>query len=129
MDLYCVATADTPEIVFKFSTNTFIVSGEAYPEDADKFFRPFISQLQKHLDAGNGQLMVFNFRLAYFNSVTAKILYDLFGRLADYAKAYPGAVVLNWHYDVEDDMMSDFGLEIKEDYPELTFNAVTSDGR
>ena len=77
-DLYFQATSDTPEIDFKFSSNTLSMSGEAYPENGVEFFRPILRQLQSHLKSLSGDKVEFNFQLTYFNSVSTKIFYSMF---------------------------------------------------
>ena len=41
-DLYIARTSDSPEIDFKFSSNQLNISGEAFPEDANRFFLSLI---------------------------------------------------------------------------------------
>ncbi len=125
-DLYIPASADTPEIDFKFSNNMLSMSGEAYPENGVEFFRPILRQLQSHLKSLNGKTVEFNFQLTYFNSVSTKIFYSMFELLNEYAKAHPNCVLLNWYHDEEDDMILDFGLDIQEDFTWIDFKAIAS---
>jgi hypothetical protein len=123
-DIYIAATSDTPEINFKFSSNTLSMSGEAYPENGVEFFRPILRQLQSHLKSLNGDAIEFNFRLTYFNSVSTKIFYSMFELLNEYAKAYPNSVLLNWHHDEEDDTILELGQDVQEDFTWIDFNAI-----
>ena len=125
-DLYIPATSDTPEIDFKFSSNTLSMSGEAYPENGVEFFLPVLRRLQSHLKSTSGNAVEFNFQLTYFNSVSTKILYSLFELLNEYAKANPNCVSLNWYHDEEDDMILSFGLDIQEDFTWIDFNAIAT---
>ncbi|MBZ4202800.1 MAG: DUF1987 domain-containing protein [Methylovulum sp.] len=123
-DLYMAGSADTPEIDFKFSSNTLEMSGEAYPENGVEFFLPVLKQLQAYLKTLAGDSVEFNFKLTYFNSVSTKILYSLFELLNEYAKANPDSVKLNWFHDEDDDTILSFGLDIQEDFPWIDFNAI-----
>ncbi|MDO9048419.1 MAG: DUF1987 domain-containing protein [Methylobacter sp.] len=123
-DIYLPATSDTPEIDFKFSSNTLSMSGEAYPENGVEFFRPILRQLQSHLKALNGDAIEFNFQLTYFNSVSTKIFYSMFELLNEYAKAHPNCVLLNWHHDEEDDTILELGQDVREDFTWIDFNAI-----
>jgi hypothetical protein len=117
-------SADTPEIDFKFSSNTLEMSGEAYPENGVEFFLPVLKQLQAYLKSLTGDSVEFNFKLTYFNSVSTKILYSLFELLNEYAKSNPDSVKLNWFHDEDDDTILSFGLDIQEDFPWIDFNAI-----
>ncbi len=123
-DIYIPATSDTPEIDFKFSSNTLSMSGEAYPENGVEFFRPILRQLQSHLKSLNGDAIEFNFQLTYFNSVSTKVFYSMFELLNEYAKAYPNCVLLNWHHDEEDDTILELGQDVQEDFTWIDFNAI-----
>ncbi|MCF8006937.1 MAG: DUF1987 domain-containing protein [Methylovulum sp.] len=123
-DLYMAGSADTPEIDFKFSSNTLEMSGEAYPENGVEFFLPVLKQLQAYLKSLTGDSVEFNFKLTYFNSVSTKILYSLFELLNEYAKSNPDSVKLNWFHDEDDDTILSFGLDIQEDFPWIDFNAI-----
>lgn len=123
-DLYLPATSDTPEIDFKFSSNTLRMSGEAYPENGVEFFRPILRQLQSHLKSLNGDTIEFNFQLTYFNSVSTKIFFSMFELLNEYAKAHPSCVLLNWYHDEEDDTILELGQDIQEDFTWIDFNAI-----
>ena len=123
-DLYMAGSADTPEIDFKFSSNTLEMSGEAYPENGVEFFLPVLKQLQAYLKSLTGDSVEFNFKLTYFNSVSTKILYSLFELLNEYAKSNPDSVKLNWFHDEYDDTILSFGLDIQEDFPWIDFHAI-----
>jgi len=123
-DLYIPATSDTPEINFKFSSNTLSMSGEAYPENGVEFFHPILKRLQSHLKSLNGDAVEFNFHLTYFNSVSTKIFYSMFELLNEYAKTHPNSVLLNWHHDEEDDTILELGQDVQEDFTWIDFNPV-----
>ena len=122
-DLYIRATNDSPEVDFKYTFNQLTMSGEAYPEDASRFFYPIIMGLVDFLKV-NTKPINFNFKLTYFNSASTKMLFNIFQLLNEHS-AHHQTVTLNWIYDEEDDTIKDFGDDIAEEFPSLDFNAVT----
>jgi len=115
------ATDRSPEVDFNFGANVFTIRGESYPEDVTAFYGEMIDKLESHLESLEGGTVEFNFELIYFNSSTAKVLMGLFDTLEETAE---GAVdvVVNWHYDEEDDTMEELGEEFAEDLEHATFN-------
>jgi hypothetical protein len=114
------ATERSPKIDFNFSTNTFSLSGESYPEDISELYGPVIESLQTHLAGQNGAEIIFDFELIYFNSSSAKILMGLFDLLDSAAEN--NQVIVNWHYEEDDDNMEELGEEFGEDLENATFN-------
>lgn len=122
-DLYIKATNDSPEVDFKYTFNQLTISGEAYPEDASRFFYPIIMDLVDFLKI-NTKPVNFNFKLTYFNSASTKMLFNIFQLLNEHSETHQ-KVTLNWIYDEEDDTIKDFGEDIAEEFPSIEFNAVT----
>ena len=85
-NLYLAATADSPEVDFRFDTHELTLKGESYPENAAAFYGSIIRQLHDYLASCSGV-----------------------------------HVVLNWHYDPEDDTIGDFGSELRDDFSALEF--------
>ena len=116
-------TKRTPGIDFNFASNTFVIYGESYPEDVNKFFGPLIGKLEEHLAAESGAEINFNFDLVYFNSTTAKILMSLFETLDDAAGA-GNSVTISWSYAADDSNMEELGQEFAEDLIYAKFKMV-----
>lgn len=114
------ATERSPSIDFNFSTNTFSLSGESYPEDISQLYGPVVEALRSHLEGQEGAGITFDFELIYFNSSSAKVLMGLFDILD--AAAENNTVVINWHYEADDDNMEELGEEFGEDLEHATFN-------
>ncbi|CAK0764441.1 DUF1987 domain-containing protein [uncultured Gammaproteobacteria bacterium] len=116
-------TKRTPGIDFNFSANTFVIHGESYPEDVNKFFGPLIGKLEEHLAAESGAEIKVNFDLIYFNSTTAKILMGLFETL-DEAAGAGNSVTIAWSYAADDSNMEELGQEFGEDLVNAKFEMV-----
>lgn len=119
-DIKINAKERSPEVDFNFSTNTFSLSGESYPEDIPEFFGPIIEKLEQHLKAQKKAKIVFNFKLIYFNSSSARVLLGIFDLLDETAKN--NTVEVNWFYEDDDDNMEELGEEFGEDLENANFN-------
>ena len=124
-NLFIAKTNDSPEVDFKFSSNELNISGEAFPEDANKFFYPVLVGLDNYLKSVDNQDVEFNFRLTYFNSASTKMIFSIFQLLNDSA-CTSNRVVLNWYYDEDDDTIKDFGDDICEDFPAIDYNPIAT---
>ncbi|MBF0611425.1 MAG: DUF1987 domain-containing protein [Magnetococcales bacterium] len=122
MDNIKIARSErTPEIDFDFAANRFALRGESYPEDVPAFFGPPISSLETHLKGLTDGQVEFNFEMIYFNSTSAKVVMKLFDLLESVA-GNGVAVVINWHFQADDDNMQELGEEFGEDLSAATFN-------
>ena len=120
------ATERTPEVLFDFQANTYLIRGEAYPEDVNQFFGPLVAQLEEHLNALRDGAVEFTFEMIYFNSSTAKIFMMIFD-LLDAAAEVGNAVSVRWLYEADDDNMQELGEEYGEDLEYASFSLVESD--
>ena len=123
-NLYIAATADSPEIDFRFDTHELALKGESYPENAAAFYGGIIKRLREYLGTlPNAATITVNVALVYFNSSSTKMLFGLFDALN--AAAESGHwVILNWHHDSEDDTIQEFGFELRDDFPALEFHDI-----
>lgn len=124
------ATEDSPRIMFDIVSNRFIISGESRPENAGKFYTPVINWIikfeeilysRKH-ETKDDSILVFVFKLDYFNSTSAKYIMDI---LLIIKKLVEQGYKINieWHYDKRDDDMLDAGNEFS-DTVELKFDFI-----
>lgn len=121
-NLHIPASASSPEVDFRFDEHRLMLKGEAYPENAAVFWGDIIASLNVYLvQIKPDQKITVQVALSYFNSSSTKMLFSLFSALND--KALAGhEVVLDWYHDEDDDTIFEFGQELHEDFPELTFN-------
>jgi hypothetical protein len=118
--LHIQPTAATPEIKFSPDENVFLISGTSAPEDVRALYYPVIEWTRILVDdIIDGEYKKFSKKnpldlhidLAYFNSSSAKFLYDILSEL----KRIPNdrcPVIVDWHYDEEDIDMKDAGNDI-----------------
>ena len=114
-------TERTPEIAFDFSADIYRIAGESYPENVSEFYDALVEKLKSHLSTRKDAQIEFNFEFIYFNSSTAKVLFDLF-ELMDETSENGNKVTVNWIYEEDDDHMEELGEEFGEDLESATFN-------
>lgn len=119
-NLYIAPTPSSPQVDFRFDTHTLGLRGESYPENAAAFYGEIIARLKDYLAGQSGSRIEVNIALAYFNSSSTKMLFNLIAALAD-AVAAGNRVALNWYHDEEDDTILEFGQELSEDFPAIDF--------
>ena len=118
--LYIQSTPTTPEINFSPKENIFIIRGTSSPEDVRALYYPVIEWIKLLIDdIIEGEVTQYSASsplkmladLNYFNSSSAKFLYDIFSEL----KRLPAAgipVIVDWYYDVEDTDQKEAGADI-----------------
>lgn len=119
-NLYIAPAPSSPEVDFQFDNHTLCLRGESYPENAAAFYNEVITKLQNYLSGQDQQNIEVNIALAYFNSSSTKMLFNLIGALNTAVDA-GNRVTLNWYYDEEDDTILEFGQELSEDFPAIDF--------
>jgi hypothetical protein len=113
-------TITTPEIFFSPGENIFFIRGNSSPEDVRALYYPIIEWIRIFTgDVLEGAYKTFNNKtpvefqidLSYFNSSSAKFLFDIFSELKKLPEAgFP--LNVNWCYDEEDSDMKEAGSDI-----------------
>ena len=108
--IYIAPTNLSPEVNFAPEHNILSIKGTSAPEDVRALYYPVIEWLRSFvsdiIDGGNKKFdennpLRFEADLHYFNSSSAKFLYDIFMELKKLSHAgIP--VKVSWYYDVED---------------------------
>jgi hypothetical protein len=118
--LFFKRTSTTPEINFSPDEKLFLITGTSSPEDVRALYYPVIEWLKNFIDdiiaekykVFSGLVPVrLQIDLSYFNSSSAKFLFDIlteFKRLASVSVP----VIVEWFYDIEDPDMKDAGADI-----------------
>ena len=128
----CDATEISPYLCFDPHNNRFEVSGISRPEDVRAFYYPAlewlnifcekVSSSSKPLYSADHPL-TFSVKLEYFNSSSAKFLFDIFMSLGELKKkGVP--IQISWYFDSEDEDMRDAGEEISE-LAEMEFSFIS----
>ncbi|HEX2977184.1 MAG TPA: DUF1987 domain-containing protein [Bacteroidales bacterium] len=120
--LFISATKSTPEIRFSPDENQFLIQGISSPEDVRALYYPVIAWFKRFSSAilnhnitifSEKNPLRFNIDLSYFNSSSAKFLYDILMELRMLqSEGYPS--VITWQYEESDPEMRDAGADIAE---------------
>ncbi len=114
----------SPEVKFDHIAMTFDISGYSRPENVRDFYLPILKWLEQfvvELSTNRPSIskpIAFNFRLIYFNSSSAKFIFDMITHInAIHAIKFP--VMVNWYYDEDDEELKEAGEELSEmaDFP------------
>jgi len=118
--LYISPTTSTPEINFSPEENVFFIRGNSSPEDVRAMYYPVIEWVKnlasdilegKTIGFSKDNPLKLTVDLEYFNSSSAKFLFDIFNEL----KQMPPAgipVKIEWYHDKEDLDMKEAGNDI-----------------
>lgn len=102
-----------PEVNFDASTGVCEIMGESYMEEAYKFYTPILNWL-KNYALKDGNPVVLNVKLTYFNTNSSRLLLDLLDILKKSLDA-GNQVEINWYYESDDpdvkEEVEDFEIE------------------
>jgi hypothetical protein len=112
------ATETTPDIYFSPDENRFEIRGKSAPEDVRGLYYPvvgwmtsFVAWVRETNQYTDARPLVFKVDLEYFNSSSAKFLFDIFNQLKDINNdGIP--VIIEWHYDAEDTDLREAGEDL-----------------
>jgi hypothetical protein len=117
---YIQSTPTTPEIHFSPDENIFFIRGTSSPEDVRAMYYPVIEWIKNFINAvieGNlnnftsDSPLKFQADFDYFNSSSAKFLFDIFSELKRLSQSgIP--VVVEWFHDEEDIDLKEAGCDI-----------------
>lgn len=94
--LFIKPTHITPEIILSPDENKFSITGVSSPEDVRALYYPVTEWLEKFLDEirrgdyrkfSEADPLTFRVDLSYFNSASAKFLFDILLRLKNISEA------------------------------------------
>jgi hypothetical protein len=110
----------SPEIYFSHDERIFFIRGISSPADVRGTYYPVIEWLKSYIDSllegnsnhySNTVPLKFQVDLEYFNSSSAKFLYDIFLELKRLVSSKIPMIV-EWFYDEEDTDMQEAGSDI-----------------
>jgi len=114
-------TRDKPYIIFDPKNNRFEIKGNSLPEDTTLFYKPVIEWIVEYSKNPN-EFTHLICSLDYFNSSSAKMLYELFIEL-EKIKDTGNEVKVSWYYDPDDNLIEEKGLEFQS-IMEIPFNVL-----
>ena len=114
------ATQRTPLV--EIEADRCVVRGECYPENISEWADPVMQALDEGLNQSEGAFTV-DVELYYFNSSSAKFLFDFFDFLES-ASEGGRKITINWRYRSDDDTMQEAGEDFEEDLKNCCYNLV-----
>jgi hypothetical protein len=102
----------TPGIDFNPTTGILKLTGMSCAENSFKFFEPIYKWLEDYQkEAPSSTTLIF--KLQYFNTSSAKCLYDVIDILKPLIEKGKNLTV-EWHYENEDEDMRDAGINYSD---------------
>jgi hypothetical protein len=92
-------TEDTPAVILIPDRGVFQLVGNSWPENPEKFYQQIINWFDEYFQNPLPET-VFDFRLTYFNTASAKQIMKLLHYLKDKSSIYK--VKIRWFYDSND---------------------------
>jgi len=115
-------TEDTPEISFVSASNTYLIKGKSFPEDASEFYYPIYKKLEESI--ASSDKIILESDLEYINSSSVKMIFAIFNLLNTQHRKNPkGEYKIIWKFKSNDKLMENKGQEFKE-ILELPFELV-----
>lgn len=121
-ELHISPTSGSPEVHFSPNENIFLIRGISAPEDVRAMYYPVIEWIKNYINFliqteprkknyTPVNPLKFKVDLEYFNSSSAKFLYDIFMELQ---RLIPEGVpfIVEWLYDKEDTDLKEAGSDI-----------------
>ena len=110
----------TPQV--ELTPTSCLIRGECYPENISEWSDPILKAREECLGNDEGGFVV-DIELYYFNSSSAKFLFDFFEFLEESAEGGK-SITVNWRYRTEDDTMQEAGEDFEEDVSACSYNMV-----
>ena len=118
--LYIRPTSTTPEVHFSTQDNIFLIRGISSPEDVRAMYYPVIEWIKEYINElleakirnyTPESPLKFTTELVYFNSSSAKFLYDIF---LEIKRLTPAGIpyIVEWVYEEEDLDLKEAGADI-----------------
>jgi len=101
----------TPKIHFDKETGVMELKGRSIPENSIEFYKPVFEWVDTYGSNPKAETNV-NVVLEYFNTSSSKCILDFFKKLENLNAGGKTKVIINWHYEQDDEDM----LEAGEDY-------------
>lgn len=120
--LYIAPTRNSPEIIFSPEENNFIISGTSAPEDVRALYYPVIAwfkEFSKELSEKEELTFTihnplrFRIDLKYFNSSSAKFLFDILVELKNLITSGTPTIVI-WYFEKDDPDLKEAGKDMSD---------------
>lgn len=97
------------QVILDPGNGNFELSGRSYPDNVIEFFTPVYRWLNEYAKDPLDKT-VFNFRMEYFNTASAKVILDIMTHFEEMIEE-GHQVLIRWHFTAEDEDMQKAGEE------------------
>lgn len=94
-------TTKTPQIIFDPANHLFEISGRSLPENVVKTYEPVLQWIDQNIGKIHNEI-VFDFKVDYLNSASAKMISLILTKLEEFYKSGSN-IEIKWHYNIDDD--------------------------
>ena len=123
--LHIAAGEFTPEIDFDAASGVLTISGESFHQRSVDFFAP-VSDWLRTFFAETQTEPVFNFRLTYYNTISARRILEMLDMADKYSRQTGRRVSVNWYYDAGDVDIRESGKEFAAEL-DITFRLIENE--
>lgn len=109
--LIIVKQEDTPSVILDKEQGLFEIGHRSLPENAIAFYEPILNWLNEYKN-NPLEKTIFNFKLEYFNTASAKQLAKVLLVLQELAQSHN--VLIRWHYLKDDTDMQASGIRFSK---------------
>jgi len=111
----------SPRVCFEPEKRTLEISGYSRPENARDYYSPLLQWIEDFnkwiINENKGEATIepitFKFKFIYFNSSSAKFIYDIIMALNEMQKS-DIPLKIYWYFDEDDDELREAGEELSE---------------
>jgi len=107
----------TPLLEFNVDSMEFLLEGECRPENVLTYFEPVMKWLDEYViwitEKGSNNKLDFHFKLEYYNSSSAKFIFNIFKRLK-VIQENGIDITMFWFYDLLDEDLLECGQEYEK---------------
>jgi len=115
-------TVSTPYVLVDETNNYMKLEGQCFHEMVTELFADVNESLDRCLASG-GSVFTFDCMFNYFNSSTAKLLFNMLMKM-DRQAANGKKVIVNWITAEDNDIMIECGEDFQEELENLEFNLI-----
>ncbi len=107
----------TPLVEFNLETMEFLLEGICRPENVLTYFEPVMKWLDAYVvwivEKGSKKILDFHFKLEYYNSSSAKFIFNIFKNLKIIQENGIN-ITMFWFYDLLDEDLLESGQEYEK---------------
>lgn len=109
--VFLAHTKSTPRIILDAGKGEFSITGRSIPADAPLFYAPFDKWVEQFVSLFTGQSVSIDIKLDHLNTGSVRSILTILSRFLK-MKERGVEVIINWHYETEDEDIRDKGEEM-----------------